>query len=274
MNIKDITTFSYSDIIFSFCLNEDTTCDFTTATHFIIYVHTGQMSINESDRSVVVRKGECVFLKKGTKVTFSKYSVDEAPFQGITMVFKHSMLKSLYEELNPNTIPKGVAYWESSIIKLEKSLDIDSLFCSLTPYLNSVDKPNKELMDLKLKQALCTLLSLDKRFYPTLFDFSSDYKINILWFLNQNYMCNLTVKEMAIGTGRSLASFKRDFKQVSSLTPQKWLMKKRLDEAYAKIKNRGVDIAQVGFEVGFKNRAHFTTAFKNRFGVPPSEINK
>jgi len=49
--------------------------------------------------------------------------------------------------------------------------------------------------------------------------------------MEKNYMNDLTMEEMAYYTGRSLATFKRDFKKISSLTPQKWLIRRRLEAA-------------------------------------------
>ena len=43
-----------------------------------------------------------------------------------------------------------------------------------------------------------------------------------------------TVTKAAIfdSTGRSLATFKRDFAKVSDLTPQKWIIRRRLEAAH------------------------------------------
>jgi AraC-like DNA-binding protein len=83
-------------------------------------------------------------------------------------------------------------------------------------------------------------------------------------------MYDLSIGEIALYTGRSLATFKRDFKKISNLSPQKWIMQKRLNVAYEKIKEGGEKIADVCFDVGFKNRSHFTTAFKKQFGFTPT----
>ena len=46
-----------------------------------------------------------------------------------------------------------------------------------------------------------------------LFDFSTPWKMDILDFMNENYMYEFTLEELAHYTGRSLATFKRDFKK-------------------------------------------------------------
>ena len=82
-------------------------------------------------------------------------------------------------------------------------------------------------------------------------------------------MYELSIEEIAEFTGRSLASFKRDFSKLSDLPPQKWLIKKRLEVAYNKIKEDRRKPSDVYIEVGFKNRTHFYNAFKRQYGVSP-----
>ena len=64
------------------------------------------------------------------------------------------------------------------------------------------------------------------------FHFNEPWKIDILDFLNKNYMYEFTMEDLAHYTGRSLATFKRDFKKISDLTPEKWLIRKLLEVAY------------------------------------------
>jgi methylphosphotriester-DNA--protein-cysteine methyltransferase len=65
-------------------------------------------------------------------------------------------------------------------------------------------------------------------------------------------MYDLSIDEIVLYTGRSLATFKRDFKKISTLSPQRWIMQKRLNVAYERIKTGGEKIADVCFSVGFK----------------------
>jgi AraC-like DNA-binding protein len=149
--------------------------------------------------------------------------------------------------------------------------DIRSLFESMTPYFDSSIPPTAELLKLKMTEGVLILLNTDKDVYASLFDFAAPWKIDILDYLNENYMYDLSVKEIASYTGRSLASFKRDFKKISSLSPEKWLIEKRLKVAHDKIRNDGKKVSDVCFEVGFKNLSHFSRVFKERFGYTPTK---
>lgn len=113
-------------------------------------------------------------------------------------------------------------------------------------------------------------MNIDNRFCPVLFDFTEPWKIDILDFMNENYMYDLSVEDIAGFTGRSMATFKRDFKKISALSPQKWLIDKRLRVAYDKLRHENRKISDVYLEVGFKNLSHFSSAFKRQFGYAPS----
>src|SRR5690606_36147551 len=99
------------------------------------------------------------------------------------------------------------------------------------------------------------------------------WKIDLLEFLNENYMQELSMEQIAAFTGRSLATFIREFKKISSLTPQKCLINTRLEIAYIKLKEEKKKAQEICTEVGFKNLSHFSNAFKKQYGISPTEIH-
>ena len=73
-------------------------------------------------------------------------------------------------------------------------------------------------------------------------------------------------------TGRSLAAFKRDFQQFSPLSPGRWVTQKRLEVAHDLLSSTQLSATDVAYKVGFKNISHFSTAFKHRYGVAPTQL--
>ena len=59
---------------------------------------------------------------------------------------------------------------------------------------------------------------------------------------------------------------------MSELTPEIWLIRKRLEVAYHLLKEERRKVVDVYAEVGFKNPSHFSTAFKKRYGIPPTAL--
>lgn len=219
----------------------------------------------------MINPGECVFVRRNHRVKMNKLSSDGNGYKGISMTFKRNVLREFYNKMDKKSMPKNVQMPEKSIFKISLRPDITSLFQSLTPYFDSLVKPTDEIIKLKEQEGIYCLLNTDKNFYPVLFDFTEPWKIDILDFMNENYMDDLTMEEIAVFTGRSLATFKRDFAKISDLTPQKWLINRRLEVAYNKLQSGNKKVSDVYVEVGFKNLSHFYTAFKKQYGFSPGK---
>ena len=115
------------------------------------------------------------------------------------------------------------------------------------------------------------MLNTDKNLYASIFDFTDPWKIDILEFMERNYMNDISMEEIANYTGRSLSTFKRDFKKCSALSPREWLIRRRLEAVHGLIRKGGRKVSEICFEVGFKNLSHFSKIYKIAYGVPPTE---
>jgi AraC-like DNA-binding protein len=132
--------------------------------------------------------------------------------------------------------------------------------------------PKAPLADLKTKEAVELLVRLNPDLKDFLFDFSEPYKIDLEAYMNKHYMFNVPTAQFAQLTGRSLASFKRDFEKVFQTSPGQWLQQKRLSEAHYLISQKGRKPSEVYLDVGFENLSHFSYSFKKAYGVAPSMI--
>lgn len=267
------TTFNYSDIIYSYFFSDDRMCSKMVRDHFLVYVYSGEYILEEGKRRTVVRPGECAFLRRDNRVEMTKQPKDSEPFMAIFMTFKRNWLREVFQEFEKGYLPVDAGKHKQSVIKLPETPDIKGLFLSITPYFDSAIKPSDDIMCLKMLEGLHALLRIDERFYATLFDFTEPWKIDILDFLNENYMYDLSMEEIASFTGRSLSTFKRDFKKISDLSPEKWLVRRRLEAAQEMLREKGKSVTDVYVEVGFKNFSHFSTAFKKQYGVAPSNFS-
>lgn len=160
-------------------------------------------------------------------------------YKGISLTFNRNVLREFYSKMNKAELPRKCTLSDKSIFKLAPRADIISLFQSLTPYFDEKVKPTEAIANLKLLEGIYAILNNSEIFYPILFDFTEPWKVDIMDFLNRHYADDLTMEQIAAYTGRSLATFKRDFTKISNLTPQKWLIKKRLEAAYIKLKEEG-----------------------------------
>lgn len=267
-----LKTLSYSGIFLSCFSDYSEKCIHATPEHVLVYLYSGEQVIEDRNKKIRLQAGECAFIRRDHRLKMYKNSKGDDLYKGISLTFQRSVLRDFYSRMNKSEIPKQVKISDQTVFKLESSPAIESLFQSLTPYFESNIKPNDGVVKLKLQEGIFALLDSNELLYPILFDFAEPWKIDLLEFLNHNYMESLSMEQIASFTGRSLATFKRDFKKISNLTPQKWLIKKRLEMAYIKLKEENKKVQDVYVEVGFKNASHFSTTFKNQYGFSPTEI--
>ena len=267
-----LKTIAYSGIFLSCFSDYSEKCIHATPEHVLVYLYSGEQVIEDRNRKITLQAGECAFIRRDHRLKMYKNSKGEELYKGISLTFKRSVLREFYSKMNKTQVPKNIAVSDDYVFKLQASPDLESLFQSLTPYFDSNIKPTEGVTHLKLLEGIYALLNNNEQLYPLLFDFAEPWKIDLLEFLNENFADELTMEQIASFTGRSLATFKRDFKKISNLTPQKWLIKRRLEMAYIKLKEEGKKVQDVYIEVGFKNPSHFSTAFKKQYGKPPTDI--
>lgn len=266
--------FNYNNVFYSFFYDDLSGCIHRSREYALNYVYSGEMILDNGTEKIHVRKGECVFIPRDHHITMYKKTYEGERYCGIFLMFTRSFLREMYVRLGINRLPQKnrASKLDKGVIKLPATVELASLFASMTPYFNPSVKPKDNFMELKLQEGLMALLAIDERFVPTMFDFNQPWKIDILEFMEANFMCDLSMEEIAHYTGRSLATFKRDFKRISHLTPEKWLIKRRLEKAYELMKTGNRKVVEVYAEVGFRNPSHFSTAFKKEFGVAPTAI--
>lgn len=269
---EEYITFNYSDIIYSYYFSDDCMCSKMVRDHFLVYVYSGEYVLEEGKKRTIVRPGECVFLRRDNRVEMEKRPKNGEPFMGIFICYKRDFLRGVLQKIEKKELPVEVRKHKESVLKLPNTPDIKGLFLSITPYFDSSIKPSDDIMCLKMQEGLHALLRIDERFYATLFDFAEPWKIDILEFMDKNYMYDLSMEEIASFTGRSLSTFKRDFKKISDLSPERWLVQKRLQEAKEILQDKNKSVSDVYMEVGFKNFSHFSSAFKKQYGVAPSSV--
>lgn len=79
----------------------------------------------------------------------------------------------------------------------------------------------------------------------------------------------LTVADLATAAHLSTFHFARMFKRTTGLTPQKFLMEKRMERAREMLSGTELPLAEVSRRCGFRTQSHFTETFRRYHGVTP-----
>lgn len=127
----------------------------------------------------------------------------------------------------------------------------------------------ENIASVKITEAIRILRAIDKEIDGVLANFEEPGKIDLVGYMEKNFMFNMPMEKFGYLTGRSLTTFKRDFKKTFNATPQRWLTQKRLELAHYQFVEKKMKPIDVCYEVGFENLSHFSFAFKKHFGYAP-----
>lgn len=235
-----------------------------------IYVAKGAIRIFDGNKSYIFKSGDALLARKNR---LAKYELleSETPFEPIVFCFDEPFLKNYQQK---HSSKKTGFKSNDAIIKIKKNVLISSFIKSVKPYYKGVMELDADFEDVKFEELLIILLKQQPELGDLLFDFAPQQKINLEAFMNKNYAFNVSVQHFATSTGRSLSAFKRDFQAIFKETPNRWLVKKRLQEAHFLITEKDQKPNDFYLDLGFESLSHFSVAFKKEFGKTPSEVAK
>ncbi|HEX9509278.1 MAG TPA: AraC family transcriptional regulator [Puia sp.] len=239
--------------------------------HTLGYIMAGETHFMHPDGVKVFGAGTIGFVKRNQLIKSIKVPPPGGEFKAINIFFSQDILRNYSAERNIQSTGAGRHPVENFLI-LSPDPFLKGYFDSLLPYFTEPGRMNEALTELKTIEAIELVLKIDPSLKDLLFDFSEPYKIDLEAFMQQHYMYNVSMSDFAKLTGRSLASFKRDFEKIFNASPGQWLQQKRLQEAYYLIKEKGIKPSAAYLDVGFENLSHFSSSFKKTFGVAPSLI--
>jgi AraC-like DNA-binding protein len=237
------------------------------AEHTFAYIIKGVMHIYDGSKTYTLKSGECGLALKNRLARFKKEK-ENNELEKVFVFFDERFLRMFQEKHNIKTIKFKS---NETILHINKNDLIPNFVQSLLPYYNH-GKIDEAFADVKREELMIILLQKQPELAGLFFDFGIPEKINIEEFMNRNYTFNVSIQRFAYLTGRSLSAFKRDFNIIFNKTPSRWLVQKRLQEAYYLIDKSNKKPTDIYLDLGFEDLSHFSFAFKKLFGYPPAEV--
>jgi len=257
------------NILFSCLTRKSSEGEQFIAQHVLGFTLSGSSDSFIGEQSYHFAEGGFRFFKKNQLTRYTKYPAPGGEYKSISVYIDESTLRGMSEEYKLHATKP---YSGPGAMILPSGNLLQNYIESLRPYLNTTANFNPALKELKVKEAVMILLETNPVFKDILFDFSEPGKIDLEAYMNAHYKYNVELNKFAYLTGRSLATFKRDFEKIYNTTPSKWLQRKRLVDAHYLITEKGWKCTDVYLEVGFKDLSHFSYAFKKEYGMAPSKI--
>ncbi|HEX6225186.1 MAG TPA: AraC family transcriptional regulator [Chryseolinea sp.] len=238
--------------------------------HFITYVISGKKDWITGDRTVHVKEGDAIFLRKGVYTIHQYFDVDHC----VLVFFLQDDFICNFLRENVTHFPENHETIDEKIFALDVDESLQSLFYSIYSYLKKGTEVPRNLVELKFKELLFNIVLNPK--HKKLAQFLASLNQPGLALLDdvmmKNFHHDLDLEEFARLCGRSLSAFRRDFKSVYHETPARWLNNKRLELACSLLLGSGLNVNEIGFESGFRNSSHFNKAFKEKYQTTPKQF--
>lgn len=237
--------------------------------HLLVWLISGETKIIQADETFIFGAGSTFLIPRNQLATIINIPKDGLTHKAVAMHLSVKRLREFYDheysKLKTAT-PK--------IFSFHKHPLLESCLASLIPYFEIQENFPENIASLKITEAISILRTIDRDIDVILANFDEPYKIDLIAFMEKNFMFNMPLEKFGYLTGRSLTTFKRDFHKAFNVTPQRWLTKKRLELAHYQLTEKNKKPVDIYFETGFENLSHFSFAFKKQFGYSPTELQK
>lgn len=235
------------------------------STHVISMVISGTQRIETYDGEwFAVQAGEAVCIPRGLY-----YITDLLPssgvFESILCYFEERHLAPFLAKSQPEPI-------QASHLKLSITAEVFSFIqhLSLSPEPSPANphQINTHIHTfLRLFQENSPHANLSSFFHRL----SSPNRRSIQPFMEQHFDKPLSVADFAYLTGRSLSTFRRDFKAQFDLPPKQWLKRQRLHKAKDLIETSPIRVQHLAEHIGYVNTSYFIREFRQAFGLSPKQ---
>lgn len=233
--------------------------------HCLEIVLSGKRGVISSVDKQFIVSGDVQFRKRDNYIFETSHD-----YKGLLFFFENTFItdflrehviahtkREIDEQFSPFTF-KTTAFIQSNI------KEIVNAFTSNREYKSCIIK-------FSLHQILLQILDRNKdKVYVTYLKYLvNNKKIDLQYYMENNFTQTLSLESLAKQTGRSLSTFKKDFKDQFKTSPMKWLINRRLKHANYLIITTNDPVSEIAFQCGFENVSHFSKVYKNLFKTSP-----
>lgn len=202
----------------------------------------------------------------------------------------HSFDTNSYIIIPPNTVHNEIHIGTGHIIAIGFSIDDDSL--KLEGKMHHGFNPNiyaliqkiktefikkdiyyQQSIRLMLNELTINLKREQTKKPPSVVVKQSqiDYVVS---YLNEYFMMDIDLKDLAYSTGYSLDHFRKLFKKQTNQSPKSFIMSKRITYAKLLLKDQAIPLTTVAVKCGYEYYTCFSAFFKLKTGYTPLQFRR
>jgi AraC-like DNA-binding protein len=232
----------------------------------------GSKRLNLGDQIYDYGAGQYLVISVNLPVTghFSQASKDK-PFLGFGLMLKPAVIASLlldsgYAKGGRSETPRGIAVSNASDELVDAIVRMIALLGSPRDIPVLAPMIEKEILWRLITgeqgEAIRQIGLADSRL--------SHISRAIRW-IREHHAELIRIDDLAQLSAMSVSAFHRHFRAVTAMTPIQYQKHIRLQEARLLLLSSPMDVANIGFMVGYDSASQFSREYRRQFGVPPGQ---
>lgn len=266
---------SVDDVLFTNydCPLEGSPVDYYARKNYFCYVYVGGGRWKTPASEYTIKAGDAAFLKKGPHRV---HKILNGDFCGILIFVPDEFIASVIKN-DCGVVATGQNTEQTdSVIPLQLDRTLSTYFETLLQYFRLEKPPSKSLLKIKFKELVVNIVTggINPKATSYFTELASSTKRDLKPLMEEHFLFNLKLREFAKLSGRSLASFNRDFIKLYNTTPGKWLKQKRLEYGRFLLETTDLNVNEIANDIGFENTSHFIKSFKSQYETSPLRFKK
>ncbi|MEO5789596.1 MAG: helix-turn-helix domain-containing protein [Gelidibacter sp.] len=234
------------------------------------FLQEGKKQVHFANTSMAVNNKQSLLLKKGNWLWTELLDTDAIYYCKLFFFSE----KKLTEFLSKYTNDVKPYKEEVPYFVIENDNYLAAFITSLSSDTFQNHSYSNALLSLKFEEIMLYLLNkYGSNFEYYLRSLISKEVSPFKNIVESNVHSNLKLEEIAFLCHMSLSTFKRHFTSEYKEPPGKWLQDKRLQKAKELLEAGDLKASDIYLDIGYNNLSNFSVAFKNKFGVSPTDIS-
>ncbi|MBX2875852.1 MAG: AraC family transcriptional regulator [Saprospiraceae bacterium] len=240
---------------------------------FLYVLEGGNRSFSEEEQ-VNLQQDEAVLMKCGQYMYDGQADPNSGHCGLIAVHFYPEVLERLYADKVPAFLKNSAALpFMRNMTKVNAQVPIKKYIEGLLYYFDHPHTAPEELLILKLKEIILLLLHTPDApaILEIMHNLFSPKAFTLKQVVEAHIFSDLQIGDLAKLCQQSLATFKREFKKVYNDSPANYIRHRRLEKAADLLQVSDDPINHIAYDCQFKDVAHFSTAFKSKYQLTPSQ---
>lgn len=240
---------------------------------FLYVLEGGNRSFSEEEQ-IDLRQDEAVLMKCGQYMYDGQADPNSGHCGLIAIHFYPEILERLYADKVPSFLKaKTQISFRNNMTKVDAQIPIQRYIEGLLYYFDHPGSAPEDLLILKLKEIILLLLHTPDApaILEIMHNLFSPKTFTLKQVVEAHIFSDLLMSDLARLSQQSLATFKREFRKIYKDSPANYIRHKRLEKAASLLIVSDELINQIAYDCQFKDLAHFSTAFKAKYKVTPTQ---